>query len=288
VTGPGPEGCGTAAPAIDSNHHYGQNPRLFELFLDPTLKYSSALYLADGDCLARAQQQKLDFIAQQLELTPRSSVLDVGCGWGSLACHLARHIGCRVIGVTPVPAQARYVRRRVEAAGVADRVRVILSSYEDAALVPRSFDAVAFVGSIVHLRDKRSALARCAAACRPRAKVYLSETCLRNRMIQETFDERPGTQFIRNEIFGQGELIPLSNYVEFFEDAGFSLAALRDLTWDYHRTIEHWRERARSNREQLESIESGIVARLERYFDVANAGWGYTAKQYAIVAQKRR
>jgi cyclopropane-fatty-acyl-phospholipid synthase len=71
-------------------------------------------------------------------------------------------------------------------------------------------------------------------------------------------------------------------------DAGFSLTGLRDLTWDYHRTIEHWRERMRGNRVELESIEPGIVGRLERYFDIANAAWGYTAKQYAIVARKKR
>jgi cyclopropane-fatty-acyl-phospholipid synthase len=102
------------------------------------------------------------------------------------------------------------------------------------------------------------------------------------------FDERPGTLFIRNEIFGQGELIPLSSYIAFFEDAGFSLAGLTDLTWDYHRTIEHWRQNAHRNRTELDSIEPGMVARLDRYFDVANAGWGYTSKQYAVVAKRTR
>jgi cyclopropane-fatty-acyl-phospholipid synthase len=288
MTGAGAEGLGTVVSTVESNYHYTQDPRIFELFLDPTLKYSSGLYLAEDDSLAQAQQQKLAFIAHQLELTPESTVLDVGCGWGSLVCHLARCVGCRVVGITPAPAQASYLWRRIEELGVADRVRVLLSSFEEADLAPRSFDAISFVGSIVHMKDKASALAKSYAACRPRATVYLSETCLRNRALQETFDERPGTKFIRDEVFGEGELIPLSSYIEFFEDAGFSMTRIRDLTPDYRHTIEHWRDRARSNRVELESIEPGIAARLERYFDVANAGWGYTAKQYAIIATKRR
>jgi cyclopropane-fatty-acyl-phospholipid synthase len=70
-----------AVPDVESNRHYSQDPRIFELFLDPTLKYSSGLYLGDGDSLAQGQQQKLDFIARELQITAASTVLDVGCGW---------------------------------------------------------------------------------------------------------------------------------------------------------------------------------------------------------------
>jgi len=275
-------------PPAASNLHYDQDPRIFELFLDSSMKYSSGLYRTPGDSLEKAQRQKLDFIAENLGATPQSTILDVGCGWGSLVVHLAQEVGCRVVGVTPAPAQARYVRRRLERAGAAERAEILVSPFERLEFRDRSFDGVSFVGSIVHLPDKAGALAGCFSACRPGAAVYLSETCFRSRKIQEKFDQRPGTQFIRDEIFGQGELIPLSQYISYFEQAGFSLAGLHDLSRDYHRTIEQWRENARRNREALEAIEPGILDRLERYFDVANAGWGYTSKQYAIVARRRR
>lgn len=276
------------AAMVASNHHYEMDPRIFELFLDPTLKYSSGLYLTQGDSLDQAQQQKLDYIARQLEVTPESTVLDVGCGWGSLTCYLAREIGCRVIGITPTPVQADYVRARLDSLGLADRARILVSSFEEVDLDHGSVDAVSFVGSIVHVMDKRSALVKCYKMCRHQATVYLSETCFRNRAKQNAFDMRPGTEFVRNDIFGQGELLTLSSYIAFLEDAGFSLAGLRDLTSDYHRTIEHWRQNAHRNCEALEAIDPGIIDRLDRYFDVANAGWGYTSKQYAIVAKRKR
>src|SRR4051812_988637 len=103
----------SAVPA--SNYHYELPPKIFELFLDPTLKYSSGLYLDPGDSLAEAQRHKLDYIARQIEATSASIVLDVGCGWGSLTCHLAEHVGCRVIAITPAQAQADYVRARLAA-----------------------------------------------------------------------------------------------------------------------------------------------------------------------------
>lgn len=278
----------TSQPGVASNRHYDSTPRVFELFLDPTLKYSSGLYAHEGVSLAEAQQHKLTFIVDNLELRPDSVLLDVGCGWGSLTCHAAQRVGCSVIGITPAATQADYVRRRAAALGIADRVSVTVSSLEALELKPRSLDAVSLVGSIVHVENKRDALAKLYAACRPGATVYLSETCFRNEALQARYDARPGTGFIRQEIFGQGELIPLSRYVAFLEDAGFSLTGLRDLSADYRKTIEHWRENARANAAPLEALEPGIVERLERYFDIANAAWGYTSKHYAVTAKRAR
>lgn len=83
-------------------------------------------------------------------------------------------------------------------------------------------------------------------------------------------------------------MLPLSRLLQSIEDAGFSLVGLRDLTADYFRTIEHWAARVRERKVELEAIVPGTAEHLLHYFDIANAGWGFTTKHYAVVARKGR
>src|SRR6185436_18653900 len=121
ASGAGERGGAAHVAADASNHHYDLPPRIFELFLDESLKYSVGLFERDDDTLEVAQQRKLERIARELRLGEGARVLDVGCGWGSLVGFLARR-GCRVTGITPSPRQAEFVAARAAAAGLADRV----------------------------------------------------------------------------------------------------------------------------------------------------------------------
>jgi cyclopropane-fatty-acyl-phospholipid synthase len=277
-----------AAAAERTNQHYDQAPRLFELFLDPTLKYSAGKFTTGEETLHAAQLAKLDFVAAQIEARPGAAVLDVGCGWGALALHLAERYECRVVGVTPAPAQADYVRARAEARGVADRVRIAVGTFAEVDLSDQRFDAVTMLGSITHMRDKAGAVQQAVRRLRTGGRYYLSESCFRNRRIYDEFDQRPDSEFIRSTIFGWGELVPFSELVIHFEDAGLSLAGLTDLTADYARTIEHWRANAVAHRAQIEQLEPGKTDQLLRYFDICNAGWGLTTKHYALLGLRRR
>ena len=271
-----------------TNTHYDQDPRIFQLFLDPAMKYSPGLFPIGDESLEVAQDKKLAFIADQLGVVPGARVLDVGCGWGSLVCFLAKHRGCEVVGVTPAPRQAEYIRARARELGVAERIRIEVGHLHEVALPRGAFDGVSFVGSITHFPDKPGALATAWSVLRPTGNVYLSETCFCNAAKQREFASRPGTRFVLEDTFGWAELIPVSDYIRYFEDAGFSLRGLTDLTAAFHRTIELWSENAERNRAALDAIDPGLTDRLLRYFEISNAGWGYTTKQYAVVATKRR
>jgi cyclopropane-fatty-acyl-phospholipid synthase len=278
-----------AAPRAErTNQHYDQSPRLFQLFLDPTLKYSAGRFATGRETLHAAQLAKMDFVAGQIAARPGAAVLDVGCGWGSLTLHLAAHHGCRVSGVTPAPSQADYIRARARELGVADRVEILAGTFDEIEPGERRFDAVTMLGSITHMTDKAGAVRKAARLLRTGGHYYLSESCFRNRRIYDEFDRRPDTDFIRDQIFGWGELVPMSELVIHFEDAGLSLAGLTDLTADYARTIEHWRANAVANREPLEQLEPGKSDQLLRYFDICNAGWGLTTKHYALLGVRRR
>ncbi len=280
--------AGAPSVASDaSNHHYELPPEIFELFLDKSLKYSVGLFDSEEDTLDEAQIKKMNFIAEELHLKPGSRVLDAGCGWGSLSVFLAER-GCEVVGITPSASQADYVEERAEASGVASRLSVRRGVFEEQDLPAGEFDAVTFVGSIVHMPDKLAILQRTRKLLRKRGRVYLSETCFSSDKRYRQFAEGSEFGFIRDDIFGWGDCVPVSHYVRDFEMAGFSLCGLTDLTANYLRTIVEWRKRAEKNREAIERIRPGYTDTLLRYFDLCNTSWGYTTKQYALVAARDR
>ncbi len=270
-----------------TNQHYDLDPRIFQLMLGPTLKYSSALYPEGGASLDDAQRRKLQFVAAQLGLRGGERILDVGCGWGSLLFFMAETFGCHAVGVTPSGSQARFIRDRAAGRPVADRVQVVHARFQDVCLDAKAFDGVTLLGSIVHMDDPGRPLAECYRVLRTGGRLYLSESCFRSRAVWREFLNRPATVFVRDSIFGWGDMRPLSALIEAAEDAGFSLSALTDLTPHYYRTIEDWRANLARHRDDLERMAPGFAA-LDRYLEVANAGWGYTTKHYALVCTKRR
>ena len=271
-----------------SNKHYNQDPRVFELFLDPTLKYSSGLYLTETDDLALAQQQKLDYIAEQLDAAPGKRFLDIGCGWGALTLHLAGKYQCEVVGLTPAPEQAEFIQARASARGLSARVNIVVTHFQESRFPTRGFDGMSFVGSIVHMMDKAAVIAECFRLCKPKGRIYVSESCYRNSARRREFEHRPGSLLVSEGIFGFADMPPVSDYVRHLEEAGFSLIGLRDLSADYRRTIEDWRANLLRNQARFERYAPGEFDKYVKYFEVANAGWGFVTKHYAVVGTRSR
>lgn len=267
--------------------HYDQDPRIFETFLDRSMKYSSAIF-EEGDDLDAAQARKMAYVAECLDAAPGKEMLDVGCGWGSLVLHLAQSEGCRVTGLTPAPRQAEVVERRALERGLREGVSVRVGNFQEQRFERGRFDGISFLGSIVHMEDRAGILGECHRLLRRGGRIYVSESCFRNEGTRAAFMERPGSRFVRESIFGWGDMVPISTIIRAIEDAGFSLVALRDLTKHYYRTIEAWSARVRERRDELERIRSGLADSLLHYFEVANTGWGFTTKHYAVVAAKTR
>jgi cyclopropane-fatty-acyl-phospholipid synthase len=270
-----------------TNQHCELPAEYFAAYLDRRLRYSSGWYSRSVTTLDEAQTAKLRFVADQLGLTGSEAVLDVGCGWGSLVMFLATNYGCAVTGVTPSATQAAYVTALATEFGVRDRVSVIYGSFDEIA-VPARFDGVSMLGSIVHTPERTEVLRKAYGLLNRGGALYVSETCFRNNDVYREFAARPGTRHLTHGIFGFADMVPLSTLVAAIEDAGFSLSGLSDLTAHYKRTIEDWEARAGANRATIERLSPGSFDPLVKYFQTANAGWGYTTKHYAISARKAR
>jgi cyclopropane-fatty-acyl-phospholipid synthase len=111
--------------------HYDLGNDFFALFLDPTLMYSCAYYETPQTTLEAAQQARLHRVCQHLKLGPNDHLLEIGTGWGGMAIHAAQHYGCRVTTTTISRQQYELARERVAAAGLQDRITLLLKDYRD-------------------------------------------------------------------------------------------------------------------------------------------------------------
>ena len=130
--------------------HYDVSNEFYALWLDEAMVYSCAYFEPPGNDLEQAQEAKLDQICRKLRLEPGDRLLDIGCGWGALVIHAARHYGVYAHGVTLSRQQLELARQRIAQAGLEDRVTVELRDYRD--LEGDSvYDKVASVGMFEHV-----------------------------------------------------------------------------------------------------------------------------------------
>lgn len=271
-----------------TNQHYDQDPRIFELYLDKTRKYSAGIYREPTDSLDLAQQQKLHFVAERLGVKPGDRLLDIGCGWGSLILFMAANYGVTTVGVSPAPNQHAYIADKAAEMGLSAKVSTRIGQIEDLDVEERGFDAITMLGSIVHMPDLKAVFDKAWRSLRPRGRLYVSESCYRNGAKRAEFAARDNSVFVRDSIFGWGDMRPLSDLIRGAEDAGFTVVAVDDLTEGYYRTIEDWLVNVERNAAALDEIEHGLSEKLVRYLKTANAGWGFTTKHYALTCQKSR
>jgi len=204
--------------------------------LGPSMTYSCARFVEDSATLEGAQQSKLDLVCRKLGLHERSGVrlLDVGCGWGSMALHAASRYGATVVGVTLSSAQADHARLRIKEAGLDDRVQIRVQDYRD--LRGERFDAISSIGMFEHVGTERT------GEYFTTLYSLLSDTGrLLNHAISSIGGSRMGrNSFIGRYVFPDGELIDVSQVVAAMERAGFEVRDVESLREHYTKTLQAW------------------------------------------------
>ena len=137
-----------AANRTNVQYHYDASNAFYALFLDPAMVYSCGYFSRWNNDLATAQHDKLEMICRKLRLRPDDTLLDIGCGWGALVCHAARHFGVRAVGVTLSREQFDLACARVEEQGLGDRVTISLRDY---AALEGQFEKIASIGMFEHV-----------------------------------------------------------------------------------------------------------------------------------------
>ncbi|MEU6901486.1 SAM-dependent methyltransferase [Streptomyces virginiae] len=249
------------------SHHYDVGNDFYERVLGPSMVYSCA-YWTPGSTLERAQHDKLDLVCRKLALKPGDRLLDVGCGWGSLALHAAREYGARVTGVTLSREQAVYARKKAADEGLADLVEIRIQDYRDVKDGP--YDAISSIGMAEHVgADRYRGYARTLHALLRPGGLLLNHQIARPPEADEAayrVDE-----FIDAYVFPDGELSPVGTTVGELERAGFEVRDVEALREHYALTLRAWVARLEEHWDEAVALTSAGRVRVWQLYMAASA-----------------
>ncbi len=224
--------------------HYDLGNDFFALFLDPTLAYSCGIFEREDSTLHEASLAKFDEICRKLDLQPGDHLVEIGTGWGGLALHAAQQYGCRVTTTTISKEQYAHSVARVKAAGLEDRITLLLKDYRD--LEPPAgsggFDKLVSVEMIEAVGPQYldTYFAKCASLLKPSGAMLLQAITIQDQFYDQALKN---VDFIQRFIF-PGSFIPsvtaITNSVTRATD--MKVSHLRDIGPHYATTLRKWRE----------------------------------------------
>jgi cyclopropane-fatty-acyl-phospholipid synthase len=217
-------------------HHYDVSNRFYSWVLGPSMAYTCAVFPREDATLEEAQQEKFDLVARKLGLRPGQRLLDVGCGWGGMVLHAARHYGVRALGVTLSRQQAEWAQQAIADAGLSGRAEVRHLDYRD---VPEDgFDAVSSIGLTEHIgrAQLRGYVRFLHSRLRPGGR--LLNHCIMRPTTSEPVTWKRG--FINRYVFPDGELLGLGEVTAGIQDNGFEVRHEENLREHYALTLREW------------------------------------------------
>ncbi len=219
--------------------HYDLGNAFYEAWLDETMTYSSALFEAPKQSLEEAQVNKYRRVAELAELKPEHHVLEVGCGWGGFATFAAGEIGCKVTGVTISKEQFDYASRRIQAAGLDDRVEIRRQDYRD---TEGRFDRVASIEMFEAVGESYWPLFfdKLRDNLQPGGRAALQVITIADGLWDRY---RRGVDFIQRHVFPGGMLPSPAVLRSQVDRAGLTWQAERSFGQDYAVTLAQWRRR---------------------------------------------
>ncbi len=266
--------------------HYDVSNEFYALWLDEAMVYSCAYFEHSGASLEEAQCAKLDHICRKLQLRPGDHLLDIGCGWGALVIHAARHYGVRAHGITLSERQLTLARARIAQVGLDDRVSVELRDYRELA-GESVYDKVSSVGMFEHVGLKNLPLyfATVSRLLKPEG-LFLNHGITHD---VEGWQKTSSTEFINRYVFPDGQLDTVSNIQRVMETAKFEIADVEGLRAHYALTLRHWVARLERHHTQALQYVSESTWRVWRLYMAACALEFESGEigVYQILASKR-
>ena len=216
------------------SHHYDVSNRFYEMVLGPSMAYTCALYETPDATLEEAQAAKFDLVCRKLDLQPGQRLLDVGCGWGTMVRHAARHYGVKALGVTLSLEQAQWAKEAIDREGLGDLAEVRHLDYRD--VVETGFDAISSIGLTEHVgvRNYPSYFRHLRDRLRPGGRLLNHSITRRHNRRQET------GAFIDRYVFPDGELTGSGKIITEAQNAGLEVHHEENLRMHYAKTLAGW------------------------------------------------
>jgi len=247
--------------------HYDLGNALYELWLDGTMNYSSALYETPQSSMQQAQLAKVRRALRMVDVKPGERVLEIGCGWGALAEMATTEFGASVVGVTLSTEQLAWARARMARCGVAERADLRLQDYRDIGRdgsADQSFDAICSIEMIEAVGREYWPTYFATVA---RLLKTGGRACIQSIVIDDEFFERylQSTDFIQQYIFPGGCLPSPSAFRAQAEQAGLKVIDEFCFGQDYARTLEEWRQAFMAREHQVLAL--GFDRRFMRIWE---------------------
>ena len=239
-------------------HHYDLSDELYSLFLDPKKQYSCGYFINENDTLEDAQNNKIQHIIKKLNIKPNQKVLDIGCGWGSLAIDIAKSNNCEVTGITLSENQFNYCVKKAKKLNLENQVTFKLIDYRQ---LDEKFDRIVSVGMFEHVGRKfyKNFFKKIDNLLNDDG-VSLVHT------IGSVNPPRDPHPWITKYIFPGGYTPSLSEVVTPVEKAGLIVSDIEVLKLHYSHTLRHWKENCIKNKIQIVNMFDEKFFRMWEFY----------------------
>ena len=248
------------------HHHYDIGNDFYSLWLGQTMAYTCAYYPTPQATLDEAQAAKMHHVCRKLRLRAGESVAEAGCGWGTLALHMAQHYGVKVRAFNISREQVAFARERAARLGLGSQVEYVLDDYRN---ISGRYDAFVSVGMLEHVGvDNYEALGGVIARSIGAHGRGLIHSIGRNQ-------PAPLQPWIERRIFPGASPPTLSEVMRIFEPWDFSVLDVENLRLHYAQTLRHWLELFESTSDRVRGMFDEKFVRMWRMY-LAGSVAGFT------------
>jgi cyclopropane fatty-acyl-phospholipid synthase-like methyltransferase len=267
--------------------HYDRGNDWFGSFLGPRMVYTSAVFEGLDQSLETAQDNKMSLICEKIMLKDTETMLDIGCGWGTLTRHAARHFGAKAIGVTLSVQGEKYCKEQAKKEGLEGRAEVMRCDYRE---IPAEmkFDKITAIEMAEHvgLENFPLFLTNVKSMMKDDGMFLMQVAGLRQG---SNWEDLAWGLFMSRYIFpGADASTPCHWYIRQLEMAGFEVHSTENIGRHYSHTLWRWYNHFQQNREEMHKTYGGYLCRLWDFFlawSVVAAGQG-SATCYQFVCHK--
>ncbi|XP_064949045.1 uncharacterized protein LOC103974927 isoform X2 [Musa acuminata AAA Group] len=267
------------------SRHYDLSNDFFSLFLDETMTYSSAIFKTEHEDLKIAQLRKISLLIEKAQINDKHEVLEIGCGWGSLAIEVVKQTGCRYTGITLSEEQLKYAKRRAKEAGLEDHINFMLIDYRQ---LPNynKYDRIISCEMIEGVgHEYMEQFFGCCESLLADDGIFVLQFI---SIPDERYDEyRRSSDFIKEYIFPGGCLPSLGRITTAMATSSrFCIEHLENIGIHYNQTLRCWRNNIFANKEKILALgfDEKFFRTWEYYFMYCAAGFkSCTLANYQIV-----